>query len=182
LHQLLAITASSVLEIASSAVVLLLSLLLVTSTAEAQVNASSLLSATSEKTTNTNYYFARPNDLTIIVNVVGFVQRPGRYEIATSIDLVNLISLAGGPSPDGTMSKVTLTRVTKVGGMLQAKALHLDLEDLSSVKADDLVLAPGDIVHVNRTSWSSFRDAFGVVVSAAIITSAVAQVIWATKK
>ncbi|HEY6952098.1 MAG TPA: hypothetical protein VI758_06800, partial [Bacteroidota bacterium] len=50
--------------------------------AEAQVNASSLLSTTSEKVTTTNYYYARPNDITIIVNVVGFVVRPGRYEIA----------------------------------------------------------------------------------------------------
>ena len=79
----------------------------------AQENQSSLLSATSEKTTSTNYYYARPNDLTLIVNVMGFVQRPGRYEIASSIDLMNLISLAGGPTTDGSLSKVKIIRITK---------------------------------------------------------------------
>jgi hypothetical protein len=29
-------------------------------------------------TSATNYYFAKPNELTLIVSVVGFVQRPGR--------------------------------------------------------------------------------------------------------
>ena len=149
--------------------------------AVAQINTSSLLSATSEKTTSTNYYFARPNDLTIIVNVVGFVQRPGRYEIATSIDLVNLISLAGGPTPDGTMSKVTVRRMVRTGEANHTNERHFDLDDLNDFIADDLVLSPGDIVHVDRTSWSVFRDAFGVVVSAAIITSAVATVIYASK-
>jgi hypothetical protein len=161
---------------------LLLALVAASSIAEAQINANALLSATSERTTSTNYYYARPNDLTIIVNVVGFVQRPGRYEIATSIDLMNLLSLAGGPTPDGTLSKVTVTRMMKVGEVIHPKELHFDLEEITKLKADDLVLAPGDIVNVDRTSWSVFRDAFGVVVSAAVITSAVAQVIWASRR
>lgn len=149
---------------------------------EAQVNQGSLVSALSQGMTSTNYYFARPNDLTIIVNVVGFVQRPGRYEIATSIDLVNLLSLAGGPTADGTLSKVTVTRIVSGEGKLQTRQVHLDLEDFNGVRADDLALAPGDMVNVGRTSWSVFRDAFGVVVSAAVITSAVAQVIYATRR
>jgi hypothetical protein len=161
---------------------LLLILTVALGVAEAQINPSTLLSATSERITNTNYYYARPNDLTIIVSVVGNVQRPGRYEIAASIDIVNLISLAGGPTPDGTMSKVTITRMIKTGGgMVQAWKYHLDLEDLGSVKADDLVLTPGDIVYVDRTSWSAFRDTFGVVVSAATVAVLVTEAIYFTK-
>ena len=150
--------------------------------AEAQMNASSLLSATSEKTTSTNYYFARPNELTIIVSVVGYVQRPGRYEIAASIDLFNLVALAGGPTADGTMSKVTITRMVKTGGgKVQAWKIRLDLEDLGALKADDLVLSPGDIVYVDRTAWSSFRDTFSVGLTIAAITVAVAEAIYFTK-
>jgi NADH:ubiquinone oxidoreductase subunit F (NADH-binding) len=150
--------------------------------AEAQVNASSILSANSQAGTSTNFYFARPNDLTLIVNVMGFVQRPGRYEIGASIDLLNLISLAGGPTPDGTLSKVTITRIVKSGGQIQAWKFHVDLEDYNSLKADDLVLSPGDIVYVDRTSWSSIRDAFGIVVSAAALTYAITQVYSTVKK
>ena len=35
-------------------------------------------------TSATNYYFAKANELTLIVSVMGFVQRPGRYEISST--------------------------------------------------------------------------------------------------
>jgi len=165
---------------------------------------SSLLSATSDRTTNTNYFFARPNDITIIVNVMGFVQRPGRYEIGSSIDLMNVIALAGGPTTDGSLSKVVIIRIVKDGektvrqdvqpdlktlssflkeeAKLTREEIRLDLENLSTVRPEDLQMQPGDIVVLERTAWSSVRDAFGVVVSAAVITSAIAQVIWATRR
>ncbi len=148
----------------------------------AQINPSSFLSATSAGTTSTNFYFARPNDLTIIVNVVGFVERPGRYEIASSIDLINLISLAGGPTPDGSLSKVTIIRIDGKGEKTTRREIHVDLEDLSVVKQEDLQLAPGDMILVNRTNWSKFRDAFEVIVEASAITIAVTQVLLYTKK
>jgi protein involved in polysaccharide export with SLBB domain len=161
----------------------------------AQENSSNLLSATSEKTTSTNYYFARPNDLTVIVNVMGFVQRPGRYEIASSIDLMNLIALAGGPTTDGSLSKVKIIRIIKDGektvrqdvqpdqktlsSFLKEEVkttrqeIQLDLENLSTVRPEDLQLLPGDIVFVDRTTWSTARDVFSVVLSAAIIMEAI---------
>jgi hypothetical protein len=178
-------------------------LLLCLTVVHAQENSSSLLSATSDKTTSTNYYFARPNDLTLIVNVMGFVQRPGRYEIASSIDLMNLISLAGGPTTDGSLSKVKIIRIIKDGektirqdiqpdqktlsvflkeeAKITRQEIHLDLDNLSTVRPEDLQLIPGDIVFIDRTTWSTVRDAFGVVVSTAIITTAIAQVIYTSK-
>ena len=179
-------------------------LLLCLTVVHAQENQSSLLSATSEKTTSTNYYYARPNDLTLIVNVMGFVQRPGRYEIASSIDLMNLISLAGGPTADGSLSKVKIIRIIKDGektvrqdiqpdqktlsvflkeeAKITRREIQLDLDNLSTVRPEDLQLIPGDIVLVDRTTWSTVRDAFSVVVSTAIITTAIAQVIYASKR
>ena len=157
-------------------------LILCLTDAHAQVNPNSFLSATSVGETSTNYYFARPNDLTLIVNVVGFVQRPGRYEIASSIDLINLISLAGGPTPDGSLSKVTIIRLEGKGEKTTRREIHVDLDDLSVVKQEDLQLAPGDLILVNRTNWAKFRDAFEVVVEASAITIAVTQIISLTKK
>jgi SLBB domain len=157
-------------------------LMLCLSDAKGQINPNSFLSATSVGTTSTNFYFARPNDLTIIVNVVGFVQRPGRYEIASSIDLINLISLAGGPTPDGSLSKVSIIRIDGKGDKTTRREIHVDLDDLSVVKQEDLQLAPGDLVLVNRTNWAKFRDAFEVVVEASAITIAVTQVLSYTKK
>jgi len=147
-----------------------------------QVNASSMLSATSTGLTTSNYYFAKPNELTITVNVLGFVQRPGRYEISSTIDLINLMALAGGATSDGQLSDVKITRVKETDGRFVMKELHVNLEEVAKLTSIELRLAPGDIIQVDRTGWSSFRDTFTVVVGAAIITGAVAQVIYATKR
>ncbi len=148
---------------------------------QAQMNVGSLMSATSDRVTTTNYFFARPNDLTIIVNVVGFVQRPGRYEIASNIDLVNLISLAGGPMSDGDLNDVKITRIIKDGEKFRRKDIRVDCEDLTTVRAEELVLAPGDVVTIDRTSWSAFRDGFSVVLSAAVLVTAVSQIVLISK-
>jgi hypothetical protein len=146
-----------------------------------QIDQSSLLSATSVSTTTSNFYFAKPNELTIIVNVLGFVQRPGRYEISSTIDLVNLLSLAGGPTPDGSLSGVKVTRLVNTGGRLERKEIRMDLDQLTKVSSAELVLQPGDIIEIERTGWSTFRDVFSVVISAAVLTSAVASVITLTR-
>jgi protein involved in polysaccharide export with SLBB domain len=128
-----------------------------------------------------NYTFARPNDITIIVNVLGHVQRPGRYEISKSIDLVNLLALAGGPTPDGSASSVRITRF--LGDQrARPRTITLDLDELSDLLPPELVLHPGDVIQVDRSGWATVRDVFTVVVSAAIITGAIAQVIYASNR
>ena len=131
---------------------------------------------------STNYFFAKPNELTLTVSVMGFVQRPGRYEISSTIDLINLMALAGGATPDGALNDVRLTRMMESGGQIRTRELHMNLLDISRLTSNELKLQPGDIIQVDRTGWSAFRDTFTVVVGAAIITGAVAQVVYATKR
>lgn len=179
-------------------------LLLCLASVNAQTDQNNQISTTSGGTTSTNFYFARPNDITMIVSVMGNVQRPGRYEISSSIDLMNLISLGGGPTTDGSLNKVKVIRIIKDGekmvrqdiqpdqrtlsaflkeeAKITRREIYLDLENLSTVRPEDLQLIPGDIVFVDRTAWSTVRDVFGVVVSAAIITSTITQIINVSKK
>ncbi|MBM4162658.1 MAG: hypothetical protein FJ217_16365 [Ignavibacteria bacterium] len=44
------------------------------------------------------------------VNIWGFVQKPGRYEVPSSTDLIQLISYAGGPVQYAKLDEVKLTR------------------------------------------------------------------------
>lgn len=156
-------------------------LVLTKAPAFSQIDRSSLLSATSVGTTTSNFYFAKPNELTIIVNVLGFVQRPGRYEISSTIDLINLLSLAGGPMPDGSMNGVKVTRLLSASSRFERREFRLDLGELTKVTAAELVLQPGDIIEVERTGWSTFRDVFGIVLSVAVLTSAVVSVVSLTR-
>jgi protein involved in polysaccharide export with SLBB domain len=162
------------------AVSLCLLLILLTAHSRAQVDQQSVVSTMSGTTTTTNYSFARPNELTIIVSVIGYVQRPGRYEIARSIDLVNLLALAGGTSAEGSASTVKITRRSEVDGRVRMHDVFMDLENLSSIRPEDLALQPGDVIQVSRAGWMTARDIFNVVVSLAIIAGAVADVIWVT--
>jgi hypothetical protein len=161
---------------------LLLPLVLLVSKALSQQEQSGFVSASSLNLTTTNYYFAKPNEMTIVVTVMGQVQRPGRYEISKSIDLINLLGLAGGANSDGTLSDVTVTRLTERGGYIKRNELHLDLASLTSVTSADLGVFPGDIISVGHSAWATVRDVFLVAGSAALITTAVTQVILVSRK
>jgi protein involved in polysaccharide export with SLBB domain len=149
--------------------------------ASAQFDQGVFLSATSTQQTTSNYYFAKPNEITIVVNVLGFVQKPGRYEISKNVDLVNLLSLAGGATPDGTLRDVKITRLTESDGKITMSEFTVNLEEIARVNRTDLILTPGDVIQVGRSTWSGFRDVFSVVVGAAVIVTAVATVITASK-
>jgi protein involved in polysaccharide export with SLBB domain len=174
-------------------------------TANAQIDQNNLISTISGGTTSTNFYFARPNELTMIVSVMGFVQRPGRYEISSSIDLVNLISLAGGPTGEGSLSKVKIIRIIKDGekairqdlepdqktlsmflkkeeAIITRKEVYLDLENLKTVRPEDLQLMPGDVILIDRTDWSTVRDIVGVVTPALLVTTAIIQIMNAANR
>jgi hypothetical protein len=148
----------------------------------AQTMQSSVLSGTTLSQASSNYYYARANELTIIVNVIGFVQRPGRYEISNSIDLINLLALAGGGTPDASMNDVKITRLVEVDGRVRMKESRINLEEMARLTSPDLVLRHGDIIQVERSGWASFRDNFNVIVSGVLVTTAVASVIIASRR
>lgn len=161
---------------------LILILVFAAISALAQPDQIGFISASSSNLTISNYYFAKPNEMTIVVSVMGHVQRPGRYEIAKSIDLVNLLALAGGATTDGTLGDVTVTRFMELkGGQIRRTEMQLDLDKLTNVSSADLVVSPGDIIDVGRSGWATVRDIFLVTASAAVITTAITQVILVTR-
>ncbi|MCI0707127.1 MAG: SLBB domain-containing protein [Ignavibacteriae bacterium] len=127
------------------------------------------------------YYIAKPGELTMQVNIWGFVQKPGRYEVSSSTDLVQLISFAGGPLQYADLSDVKLTRVYRGDSTSQPETFIINLEQLEDLSPTDLVLYPGDTIHIEHSAWISFRDAFGAFTTLALITTAIAQLINATR-
>jgi len=128
------------------------------------------------------YYIAKPGELTMTVNVWGFVRSPGRYEVASSTDLVQLLSYAGGPVQYAKLSDVKVTRVFRSDGGVNKQEISIDLEHLDKLTDAELELRPGDTIFIDHTSWLTIRDAFSVVTTAAVITGAVAQILWASKR
>jgi hypothetical protein len=123
------------------------------------------------------YYIAKPGELTMLVNIWGYVQKPGRYEVPSSTDLVQLVSYAGGPAEYADMEEVNLTRAVRVDKKISKKTYVFNLEKLESLSDDDLKLYPGDTIFIGSTGWVTTRDALLVITAAALVVTAVAQVI-----
>jgi protein involved in polysaccharide export with SLBB domain len=123
------------------------------------------------------YSIAKPGELTMQVNVWGMVNHPGRYEISITTDLLQLISLAGGPTPDADVNAVKVTRYLKTETGITRGEYIVDLSDLYRVSESSLVLQPGDTITMDRSSWVSIRDIIGIVTSVAVITVSVTTVV-----
>jgi NADH:ubiquinone oxidoreductase subunit F (NADH-binding) len=127
------------------------------------------------------YYIAKPGEITMQVNVWGFVQKPGRYEIPISTDLVELLSFAGGPMQYAKLDEVKIIRMADSTGAGRRDIL-VDLTDSEEMIADNLSLRSGDTIFLDHTSWVTLRDVFTVVTTAALVTAAISQVIYAAKR
>ncbi len=83
-------------------------------------------------------------DRTHAVTILGQVQKPGNFNIAQGITLVQLISEAGGFTPVANSSRV---RVTRVSGSSK-QILEFNVGAILDGKIADVTLETGDIVYV----------------------------------
>lgn len=126
------------------------------------------------------YYTAKPGEITMSVNLWGQALRPGRYEVASNTNIVQLLSFAGGPQPTANMEEVKIVRIEKENDKDVLKEIVVDLENIKT--ADPIILKPGDTIIIKPTFWSEVKDAFGAISVAATVTIAISQLINVTKK
>ena len=148
----------------------------------AQVTNSGISIASPNAQAGAYYNVAKPGELTMQVNVWGFVHQPGRYEVSNNIDLVQLISFAGGPTQDADIEDVRITRIVNRDGVLSVKDIRVNMKRLDRVEEARLMLLPGDTIYMDHTSWVTLRDVVSVVTTAAIVTAAVAQILNYTRR
>jgi hypothetical protein len=118
-----------------------------------------------------NFRFAEPGELTIIVNIVGSVHTPGRYEISRTIDLMDLISLAGGWTETANLSDVHINRLAGSGDTGVRVDLKLDLSDYQSLSRSYLALQHRDFIYIGTKSGFTVQDALNWLTTVAILTT-----------
>jgi protein involved in polysaccharide export with SLBB domain len=155
---------------------LLVALCFVAATAVAQRN-SDISGATANAQAGSYFYVARPNEMTMQINIWGFVHHPGRYEVNTNTDLIQLLSYAGGPTNDADIEEVRIMRIVRREGTLATKEMRVNLCKMDRLEEAKIMLQPGDTVYMDHTSWLTIRDVVSVVTTAAIVTAAVAQIL-----
>lgn len=93
------------------------------------------------------------NPLATNVKVLGAVENPGSYDVFFQTTLLDVIFLAGGPTPDGNLKKIKIVSLTGQN----AREVPIDIKKL--VKTPDYksipIVVPGDIVYVpdKKITW-----------------------------
>lgn len=160
-------------------VVVLAALALACSTAAAQVPVTTPGNYVGAVPTNSpsHYYFAQPGEITKRVSVWGTVRQSGVYFVRSGVDLVELLSLAGGPSltarAENVDREVTI-RLYRLDGDQRILAYEETLLNMIAEPGAYPALLADDVVEVETVEdrlWT-FRDT--VTVIGAVATSVVA--------
>lgn len=110
-------------------------------------------------------YFLDPatQKLSIEVHLWGEVSRPGVYRVPLGTNVMELISLAGGPTEYSNLSKVKLTR--RASGGMSSIVETVNLALYTDAKGKPLVpmLAPGDLVTVPRNIRHAWETTMTIV-------------------
>ena len=119
------------------------------------------------------YYLAPglEEELNIKVHIWGEVRVPGLYVVSDGTDLIEAISLAGGPTGDAALSRVKVVRF--VGET--RSVFDIDVADyLRSASGDAaLRLQPGDTIDVPARFWTGMARWTGVVTMLALVANVV---------
>jgi len=100
------------------------------------------------------YYTDVPIDINFYyrINIFGEVKVPGDYYVRSEDNLANLLAQAGGPTNEGTLSRI---RIINIG---EERRVNFKEAIKNAGDMDKLALKPGDIVIVPRGFMSAFQE------------------------
>jgi hypothetical protein len=127
------------------------------------------------------YQVFRRGEAMIEVNLWGYVGSPGHYTIPASTPLVELLSYAGGPSPQARLVDIRVVHAdTASERRIQSYNLeaYRDEGDLSQ----NPLLVPGDTVIVSGRALDVFFQAIGIITNIMVIITALINFISFTTK
>ena len=126
-------------------------------------------------------YFLDPatQKLSIEVHLWGEVSKPGVYRVPLGTNVLELVSLAGGPTEYSNLSKVKLTR--RASGGTASIVETVDLAQYTDAKGKPLIpmLAPGDLITVPRNfrhAWERSIKLVGDIVIVANLIFLISQI------
>lgn len=129
------------------------------------------------------YILTPGQKLQIVVHIWGEVNRPGQYLVPDGTNVLELISLAGGPTQFSKLSDISLTREYPVSEtnrkfknpkmikLVRKKIIKINLKEyLEKDRSKSLpILRPGDVIKVNKNLWSRWQTLVRVVSQIAIV-------------
>ncbi len=118
-------------------------------------------------------YYLDGEKLLIRVHIWGEIRNPGSYMVPDNTNIVELISLAGGPTEYADISKVRITH--KNQSTNEKRIIKIDVNNyLKRNSAKSLSpLKPGDIVYVPYNTKRTWREIINIIADIAIIANVI---------
>ena len=117
------------------------------------------------------YFYAKPFEVTMTVNLWGEVPQQGVYSIPTSTDIVQLISFAGGPKERSNLEDVLIYRATGKKDQKMRLLMNVNVRDILEGRTPTLPLAPGDMIVVKKNPEAlSLSEVLTIINTAATLT------------
>jgi hypothetical protein len=114
------------------------------------------------------YDFSEQNKLNIRVSILGYVRFPGRYVIPNGSTIIDLLSYAGGPTPEAFLDEIGYFHMKEDSSYSISKIDYEGLLKVSSKltnREKTIQLTPGDIITVPGTQKMYFKDWFSSILS-----------------
>ncbi len=124
------------------------------------------------------YYLGGKEGLTISVNLWGFVKNPGRYDVPSSTDLVQLISFGGGPLEHAELDGVKIIRqIMQPDSSYDTEVIPVNLKEFQQTGEKTPLLLPGDTIIVPGSTFDAVQQIVALFRDVALIFSGVGTLI-----
>jgi hypothetical protein len=126
----------------------------------------------------------KTGEWTIEVNVWGFVRNPGKYSVPISARLIDVISLAGGPTERAELEHVKVVHDQNVDSTITQLVRVIDLDEYKRTGDPQAnpVLYPNDTIIIPGDNLNAFNQVLSIVSNVAVVTLSIIGLIFAFKK
>ena len=94
-----------------------------------------------------------------VIYVSGEVRNPGKYQVGKKLDLLEALSLAGGP---GEKARLNQVRILRSGQPIQVVNVK-DMMKNKDSQIRDIIIEPQDVVYVPKHWWPNWQDLFFIL-------------------
>jgi hypothetical protein len=110
------------------------------------------------------FFYAKPFEVTMTVNLWGEVPQQGVYVVSTSTDIIQLLSYAGGPRDRSNLEDVLVYRASGKKDVKGRVLKNVNVREILEGKSEAFPLAPGDMIVVKQIPEAmSFLEVLTVV-------------------
>lgn len=128
------------------------------------------------------YKITRAGEITIPINLWGYVGGPGHYDVPSSTTLIDLLSFAGGPQPQARLVDIRIIHADTSFGERRVEVFNLEAYRDNGDLSQNPLLVPGDTIIVSGRALDVFFQAVSVVTNIMVIVTALINFISFTSK